>query len=66
VQGALEAAMVGRTTLIIAHRLATVQRAHRIIVMDEGRIVETGTHASLIALGGMYANLAALQFHTLR
>ncbi|MDN4054227.1 ABC transporter transmembrane domain-containing protein [Massilia sp. YIM B02763] len=63
VQGALEAAMVGRTTLIIAHRLATVQRADRIIVMEDGRIVETGTHASLVALGGIYANLAALQFH---
>jgi ATP-binding cassette subfamily B protein len=60
---ALEAAMVGRTTLIIAHRLATVQRADRIIVMEDGRIVETGTHASLVALGGIYANLAALQFH---
>jgi ATP-binding cassette subfamily B protein len=63
VQSALEAAMVGRTTLIIAHRLATVQRADRIIVMEDGRIVETGTHASLVALGGLYANLAALQFH---
>jgi ATP-binding cassette subfamily B protein len=63
VQAALEAAMVGRTTLIIAHRLATVQRADRIIVMEDGRIVETGTHASLVALGGVYANLAALQFH---
>jgi ATP-binding cassette subfamily B protein len=63
VQRALEAAMVGRTTLIIAHRLATVQRADRIIVMEDGRIVETGTHASLVALGGIYANLAALQFH---
>ena len=63
VQHALEAAMVGRTTLIIAHRLATVQRADRIIVMEDGRIVETGTHASLVALGGIYANLAALQFH---
>ena len=56
--------MVGRTTLIIAHRLATVQRADRIIVMEDGRIVETGTHASLVALGGVYANLAALQFHS--
>jgi ATP-binding cassette subfamily B protein len=64
VQTALEAAMVGRTTLIIAHRLATVQRADRIIVMEDGRIVETGTHASLVALGGIYANLAALQFHS--
>jgi ATP-binding cassette subfamily B protein len=63
VQRALEAAMVGRTTLIIAHRLATVQRADRIVVMEDGRIVETGTHASLVALGGIYANLAALQFH---
>ncbi len=63
VQGALEAAMVGRTTLVIAHRLATVQRADRIMVMEDGRVVETGTHASLVALGGMYANLAALQFN---
>ena len=63
VQGALEAAMVGRTTIIIAHRLATVQRADRIVVMEDGRVVETGTHASLVALGGIYANLAALQFH---
>ena len=62
VQGALEAAMAGRTTLVIAHRLATVQRVDRIIVLDEGRIVETGTHASLVAMGGVYANLAALQF----
>ena len=63
VQGALEAAMVGRTTLVIAHRLATVQRADRIIVLENGHIVETGTHASLVAMGGIYANLAALQFH---
>jgi ATP-binding cassette subfamily B protein len=62
VQGALEAAMVGRTTLVIAHRLATVQRADRIIVLEHGHIVETGTHASLIAAGGLYASLAALQF----
>ena len=63
VQGALEAAMVGRTTLVIAHRLATVQRADRIIVLEHGRIVETGNHASLIATGGLYASLAALQFN---
>jgi ATP-binding cassette subfamily B protein len=63
VQGALEVAMEGRTTVIIAHRLATVQRADRIIVMEDGKIVETGTHQSLVALGGIYANLAALQFH---
>ncbi len=62
VQGALEAAMVGRTTLVIAHRLATVQKATRIIVLEHGRIVETGTHASLVADGGLYASLAALQF----
>jgi ATP-binding cassette subfamily B protein len=63
VQGALEAAMVGRTTLVIAHRLATVQRADRIVVLDNGRIVETGNHAELVALGGVYARLAALQFN---
>ncbi|MGZ3237127.1 MAG: ATP-binding cassette domain-containing protein, partial [Burkholderiaceae bacterium] len=62
VQVALEAAMVDRTTLVIAHRLATVQRADRIIVMEDGRIVEMGTHASLVAQNGLYASLAALQF----
>ncbi|WP_083439152.1 ABC transporter transmembrane domain-containing protein [Herbaspirillum autotrophicum] len=65
VQSALEVAMVGRTTLVIAHRLATVQRADRIIVLEHGSIVETGTHASLIAANGLYASLAALQFNTI-
>ena len=62
VQAALESAMKDRTTLVIAHRLATVQRADRIIVMEAGEIVETGTHAQLAAAGGLYARLAALQF----
>lgn len=62
VQAALESAMRDRTTLVIAHRLATVQRADRIVVMEAGRIVETGTHAQLSAAGGLYARLAALQF----
>jgi ATP-binding cassette subfamily B protein len=62
VQAALEAAMAGRTTIVIAHRLATVQRADRIVVMDGGRIVDSGTHAELVARGGLYARLAAMQF----
>ena len=62
VQAALEGLMQNRTTLVIAHRLATVQRADRIVVMDAGRIVETGTHAELIDHDGMYAHLARLQF----
>jgi ATP-binding cassette subfamily B protein len=62
VQEALEVAMRGRTTLVIAHRLATVLAADRIVVMDQGRVVEEGPHAELIARGGLYAHLARLQF----
>jgi ATP-binding cassette, subfamily B, bacterial len=64
VQGALELLMRGRTTLVIAHRLATVLKADRILVMEAGRVVEQGTHASLVAAGGLYARLARLQFET--
>ena len=62
VQRALEEAMTGRTTLVIAHRLSTVLRADRIVVMEEGRVVEEGRHADLLARGGLYARLARLQF----
>ncbi|HKA47588.1 MAG TPA: ABC transporter transmembrane domain-containing protein [Methyloceanibacter sp.] len=64
VQRALDAIMQGRTTLVIAHRLATVTRADRILVLDEGRLVEEGTHQSLLGNGGIYARLAELQFAT--
>jgi len=64
VQTALERLMQGRTTIVIAHRLATVLKADRILVMDGGRIVEEGTHASLVRKGGVYADLARLQFET--
>ncbi len=63
VQAALESAMQGRTTLVIAHRLATVQKADLIVVLDHGQLVEQGTHTELVAQGGVYAGLAALQFN---
>ena len=62
VQAALEELMVGRTTICIAHRLSTIQRADLIIVMDQGRILETGTHAELLARNGVYRKLYDLQF----
>ncbi len=64
IQLAIEKATKNRTTLVIAHRLATVKKANRIVVFDEGNIVEVGTHAELIAQGGIYSTLADLQFST--
>ena len=64
VQEALDALMRGRTTLVIAHRLSTVERADRIVVLERGRIVESGTHAGLIARGGVYEKLYRIQFAT--
>lgn len=66
VQEALHDVMAGRTSIVIAHRLATVLEADRIVVLDQGRIVEEGTHATLTAAGGLYARLAKLQFDTER
>ena len=63
VQDALDSAMRNRTTLVVAHRLATVQKADLIVVLDHGQLVELGTHAELVAMGGIYAGLAALQFN---
>jgi len=62
VQAALEALMRGRTTIVIAHRLSTIEKADRIVVLAQGRIVETGTHGALVTAGGMYAGLHRLQF----
>ncbi|MEO5882410.1 MAG: ATP-binding cassette domain-containing protein, partial [Caldimonas sp.] len=64
VQQALERLMRGRTSLVIAHRLSTIERASRIVALDAGRIVEQGSHAELIAAGGLYARLHALQFRS--
>jgi ATP-binding cassette subfamily B protein len=64
VQAALDAAMRGRTTLVIAHRLSTVQHADRIVVMDHGEVVDVGRHDELLARCGLYARLAAGQFGT--
>jgi ATP-binding cassette, subfamily B, bacterial MsbA len=64
VQSALDKLMVGRTSIVIAHRLSTVVAADRVAVLDQGRIVEQGTHAELLARGGLFARLHALQFQT--
>ena len=62
IQAALDILIQGRTTIVIAHRLSTVERADRIVVLDRGRIVEAGTHAQLLASGGLYARLYRTQF----
>jgi len=64
VQDALERLMTGRTSIVIAHRLSTIERADRIVALEGGRVVEQGTHAQLLASGGLYARLHALQFRS--
>jgi subfamily B ATP-binding cassette protein MsbA len=64
IQAALETLIQGRTTIVIAHRLSTVERADRIIVLDQGRIVEAGSHRELLASGGLYARLYRTQFQS--
>jgi subfamily B ATP-binding cassette protein MsbA len=61
VHQALQQLMAGRTTLIVAHRLSTIEHADRVVVLDEGKLVESGTHTELLARGGLYARLHALQ-----
>jgi subfamily B ATP-binding cassette protein MsbA len=65
VQDALARLMRGRTSIVVAHRLSTIERADRIVTLDAGRVVEQGTHAQLLAGGGLYARLHALQFRSL-
>jgi subfamily B ATP-binding cassette protein MsbA len=64
VQQALDELMRGRTTLVIAHRLSTIEHADRVVAMDQGRVVEQGSHAELLARGGLYARLHAMQFRS--
>ena len=64
IQQALDRLMQGRTTLVIAHRLSTIERADRIVALDAGRVIEQGSHADLLAHGGLYAKLHAMQFRT--
>ena len=63
-QTALDTLMLGRTTIVIAHRLSTIEKADRVLAMEGGRVVEQGTHAELLAQGGLYARLHAMQFRS--